>query len=233
MHMPRLLGLALVVALAGCGSADRDPAAAPSRIAGEPVQPTPVPQGRFEPRNECVELPGAKPFFLALETAVGRRDADLLLRITDARVKLDFGGGGGLQTFRERLADKDGRLWQSLERLTALGCARAANGDMVMPWYFEQDMEGVDPAGSLIVTGKDVPLRQTPAVDAPALESVSWDAVALTDGLDARAPFQKVRTVSGKEGYIASDRLRSPLDYRLRAAPAGDSWRIVSFVAGD
>lgn len=233
MHMPKLIGLALAAALAGCGNAAGDPAAPGQPTNAEPVQPTPAPKGRFEPRNECVELPGAKPFFLALETAINQRDAELLLRITDAKVKLDFGGGAGLQAFRERLADEDGKLWQSLERLTALGCAQADNGDMVMPWYFEQDMEGVDPATALIVTGADVPVHQATAAESPVLDRVSWDAVTLTDGLDPKASFQKVRTLGGEEGYIASDQLRSPLDYRLRASPVGDSWRIVSFVAGD
>ena len=239
MRMAWLAGAALVLgpvlALSGCDKpTDQTAAAETSDDSGDiAAQPTTAPQGRFAPRNDCIGLPGAKPFFVTLETAVTKRDDAALLGITDAKVKLDFGGGAGLQGFRERLADPDGRLWLALERISTLGCAHAANGDMVMPWYFDQDMDGVDPALALIVTGADVPVRQSASATAPAVDTVSWDAVTLSDGLDPKAPFQKVRTAGGKEGFVANDQLRSPLDYRLRASRFGDDWRIVSFFAGD
>ena len=235
MRMGWLAGAALVMALGGCDqTAEQVAPMATSDDSGDiAAQPTTAPQGRFAPRNDCIGLPGAKPFFLALENAVTKRDDAALLSITDAKVKLDFGGGAGLQGFRERLADPDGRLWLALERISTLGCAHAANGDLVMPWYFDQDMDGVDPALALIVTGADVPVRQSAAVTAPVVDTVSWDSVTLTGGLDPKAAFQKVRTGAGKEGFVASDQLRSPLDYRLRASRFGEDWRIVSFVAGD
>ena len=238
MRIARLAGPALALTLAlglsGCQKAEQDitPNETPDASGDIAAQPTSMPEGRFAPSNDCIGLPGAKSFFLALETAVTDRDADALLSITDARVKLDFGGSAALQAFRERLGDKDSGLWTEIERLTALGCAQAANGEMVMPSYAAQDMQGVDPAKSLIVTGADVPVRQTANNDAPALAQVSWDAVTLTGGLDPKAAFQKVRTAARKEGFVASDQLRSPLAYRLRAARVGEDWRIVSFVRG-
>ncbi len=221
-----------LAALAACGQ----PADGPTEGDADAVAaaPTPAaPQGRFEPRNECIELPGAKAFFLALENAVRMRDANLLLSNTSADVQLDFGGGAGLVTLRERLSDKDGQLWRALDSATMLGCARADNGEMVMPWYAAQPMDDLDPTRSMIVTGKDVPLRSAAAADGPQLATVSWDAVALTDGLDPAGTFQKVTLADGTQGYIETAMLRSPLDYRLRVAPVGDGWQIVSFVNGD
>lgn len=228
-------GMAAVLALAGCGSPGEDPAG-PDAVETGPVGPASAaatPQGRFEPRNECIELPGAKAFFLALENAIRMRDADLLLRSTSADVKLDFGGGGGLTTLRERLSDKEGELWKALDSATTMGCAHADNGDLVMPWYADQPMDDIDVGRALIVTGKAVPVRSAPAADGPQVGAVSWDAVELVNGLDPKAAFQEVKIPDGTEGYIASDMLRSPLAYRLRAAPAGDGWQIVSFVKGD
>ena len=46
-------------------------------------------------------------------------------------------------------------------------------------------------------------------------------------------PFQKVETTGGETGYIATDKLRSLIDYRLLAASRNGTWRIVSLVAGD
>ena len=243
MRMARLAGpglastlaLTLALALSGCKKAEQDiaPAETSDDSGDIAAQPTTAPQGRFAPVNDCIGLPGAKPFFLTLENAVKNRDAEALLGITDAKVKLDFGGGAGLQTFRERLADPQGKLWPDLARISALGCAHAANGDMVMPSFANQQMDDVDTANALIVTGADAPVRQTPDAAAPAIDTVSWDAVTLVGGLDPKAPFQHIKTAAGKDGYIATDHLRSPLAYRLRAAPIGDGWRIVSFVNGD
>ena len=228
-------GLALALALSGCHKAEQDiaPAETSDDSGDIAAQPTTPPQGRFAPVNDCIGLPGAKQFFLTLENAVKNRDADALLGITDAKVKLDFGGGAGLQTFRERLADPQGRLWPELTTITALGCTQTENGDMVMPSFAGQTMDGVDVATALIATGADVPVRQKPDAAAPAVDTVSWNAVTLVGGLDPAAPFQHVTTAAGKDGYIASDHLRSPLAYRLRAAHIGDGWRIVSFVNGD
>ena len=239
MRIAKLAGptlvLTLTLALSGCQRAEQDiaPVETSDDSGDIAAQPTTAPQGRFAPRNDCIGLPGAKQFFLTLENAVKNRDAEALLGITDAKVKLDFGGGAGLQTFRERLADPQGRLWPDLAKISALGCAHATNGDMVMPSFADQQMDDVDVAKALIVTGRDVPVRQTAAAAAPAVDTVSWDAVSLIGGFDPEAPFQHVTTAGGKDGYIASDHLRSPLDYRLRASHVGNGWRIVSFVNGD
>lgn len=235
MRMVWLAGAALATALSGCDrQADQIAVVETSDDSGYiSAQPTTAPQGRFAPRNDCIGLPGAKQFFLTLENAVKSRDADALLGITDAKVKLDFGGGAGLQTFRERLADPQGRLWPELATISALGCAHAANGDMVMPSFTDQQMDDIDIGTVMVATGADVPVRQMPDGAAPAVDTVSWDAVSLVGGLDPKAPFQHVTTNTGKDGYIASDHLRSPLAYRLRAARVGDGWRIVSFVKGD
>ena len=232
MRSAGVAGMAALMMLAACGSSNEAPGDGESASAIIPAATSEAPKGRFEPRNECIELPGAKTFFLALENAVSARDADLLLQNTSADVKLDFGGGGGLTTFRERLSDKQGQLWSALDAATTMGCAHADNGDLVLPWYAEQPMDGIDPATSLIVTGKDVPLRNGPGAQDTQLATVSWDAVTLVNGLDKDAAAQHVTTSDGTEGYITTDRLRSPLDYRLRVAPMGDSWQIVSFVRG-
>ena len=237
MRIAKLAGraLALTLVLSGCQKAEQDiaPAETSDDSGDIAAQPTTPPQGRFAPGNDCIGLPGAKQFFLTLDNAVTNHDAEALLGITDAKVKLDFGGGTGLQTFRERLADPQGKLWPALAKITALGCAHAENGDMVMPSFADQQMDGVDPATALIVTGANVPVRQTPAPAAPAVDTVSWDAVTLAGQFDSKVQFQHVKTAAGKDGYIASDSLRSPLAYRLRAARIGGGWRIVSFVNGD
>ncbi|MCR2834970.1 hypothetical protein [Parerythrobacter lacustris] len=220
--------------LAACSGSD--PAATASGQPSEgvfPDQPEPAPAGRFAPRNECVELPGAKLFFVDLGKAVRDRDVDALLKLTAADVKLDFGGGGGLTTFKERLADKDGKLWEELDKLLDLGCAVDEGGDMVLPWLFAQDLGVDDPFSTMVTLGPDVVMRERPEKSAPVVETIAWDTVQLADGFDPAAEFAAVTSRSGKPGFIANAMLRSPVDYRLYIARNGERWQIVSFVAGD
>lgn len=224
----------IALSLAACSGADSAPQGSPEASEGIfPDQPEQEPAGRFAPRNDCIELPGAKLFFVDLGEAVRDRDADALLQLTSADVKLDFGGGGGLTTFKERLADEDGRLWQEIEQLLDLGCAVDEGGDMVLPWLFAQDLGVDDPFATMVTLGPDVALRERPERSAPVVETIAWDTVQLAEGFDPAAEFAGVTSRSGKTGFIANTMLRSPVDYRLYVARNGGRWQIVSFVAGD
>lgn len=224
---------AAILALGACGGSDTpDGAAEATAFPAQPEQPETPPQGRFAPRNECIEQPGAKPFFVALEQAVRDRNADELLAITHAGVRLDLGGGGGLTTFRERLEASDSELWSQLDDILALGCAMGEGGNMVLPWYFAQDLDVEDPFSAMMVTAADVPLRSGPDPTSLAIGRVSWDTVTLLDGAQ-RGELVRVRTRAGEEGYVDTDNLRSLVDYRLFVAPKEGEWRIASFVSGD
>lgn len=223
-----------LASLAACSDSDPAPTASGQPSEGVfPDQPEAEPAGRFAPRNECVELPGAKLFFVDLGKAVRDRDVEALLKLTAADVKLDFGGGGGLVTFKERLADEDGKLWQELEELLELGCAVDEGGDMVLPWLFVQDLGVDDPFSTMITLGPDVVMRERPEDSAPVVETIAWDTVELAEGFDPAAEFAGVTSRSGKTGFIANAMLRSPVDYRVHIARKGESWQIVGFVAGD
>ncbi|MEZ5680176.1 MAG: hypothetical protein R3E14_02650 [Erythrobacter sp.] len=232
--MRNLLLATAMLALAACSASPSEESAARQSGADSfPDQPEAVSEGRFAPQNECVELPGAKLFFVDLGKAVRERDADALLKLTSKDVKLDFGGGGGLTTFRERLAAEDGQLWKELDKILILGCAKDESGNMVLPWYFAQDLGVDDPFTTMLTLGSAVVLHESPSAESKALETVAWDTVETLGQYDPAAKYEKVRTRSGKEGFIATEELRSLIDYRLSAAPTGDSWQIVFFVAGD
>lgn len=239
MHAARLkaMGMALaVLTLASCSASEPGATASGEPSEGVfPDQPEPEPAGPYAPRNECLDLPGAKLFFVELSAAVRNRDADALLKLTSPQVQLDFGGGSGLTTFKERLADKDGRLWEEIEALLDLGCAHEANGDMTLPWYFAQPMKVEDPFEAMLVVAEDVPVLAEPRAGAKPVANLSWDLVDLAAEGGETAPegFTAVETQDGQRGYIANDKLRSLVDYRLSMSPKGEGWEIVSFVAGD
>ena len=231
-----LAALPLVLLLAACereeAPADEIVKSAEKLVGAETPEPATLEEGPYAPRDACGDLKGAAEFRQALAAAVEARDADALAALAAQDVKLDFGGGTGRAELKKRLTAGDRKLWQELGELLTLGCAANKQGGLTIPWYFDQRITGVDPFMGMIVTGEKVPVLGSPEEGAEPVAMLSWDVV----GIAAMAPddaFQKVKTSAGEEGYVATGKLRSLIDYRLLATSRNGNWRIVSLVAGD
>ncbi len=228
---------ALVFALAAC-SQDNAPSDAIKDAADTVVHqvdgsaPVKLAQGKYAPQDECKDVAGAEEFRTQLEAAVKAKDGERLASLAAPDVKLDFGGGSGTAALRTRLS-REQDLWDELNQLIALGCGINEQGGITIPWYFAKPIEGVDPAMAMIVTGEKVPLRTSADDKSGEAEEVSWDIVTLVGGLQPGEKFQKVRTSDGTIGFIATDKLRSLLDYRLIASSRDGKWSFTSLVAGD
>lgn len=194
----------------------------------------PVVEGRFAPRDECIAVPGAAAFRAALAEAVRKRDAEALVALAAPEVKLDFGDGAGQAELRRRLTGEGGaELWRELAALPPLGCA-VDRGNLVLPWFFAQDLGGDDPYGMLLVTGERVPLLPKADAEARPVRLLSWALVEPEEGYDERAAFQPVRVAGGgPSGFVDAARLRSPIGYRLIAGRTTVGWKIEAFLAGD
>ncbi|MXO72652.1 hypothetical protein [Alteraurantiacibacter buctensis] len=202
-----------------------------------------APQGPFAPRDDCAADPAAAAFTAELKQVVAARDADRLLALTDPQVMLDFGGGAGQAELRQRLGSSEYNLWDGLDRIMPLGCAIDRWGNLVLPWHFAQETR-LDPFESFIVIGTDVPVRSRPASDAPIVARVSWDEVEMAYGDDPTPSDASgnhwteiwLQEVEGRDrvgGFIRTDQLRSPIDYRLLADKKSGAYLISVFVAGD
>jgi hypothetical protein len=201
-------------------------------VGAKTPEPPPLAEGPFAPRDTCGGLPGASGFRQQIAEAVMARDADAFVAMAAEDIKLDFGGGTGREELRKRLASKEWNLWDELDQMLRLGCAANKQGGITIPWYFEQHIDKVDPMAGMLVTGEAVPLLPSPDAKTPPIEAISWDVVEL-DTLKPDDPFQHVVTVDGKQGYIATGKLRSLLDYRMMATRRNGKWSIVSLVSGD
>ena len=195
-------------------------------------EPAPLAEGPYAPRDTCGDLQGAADFRQRLAQAVHARDTDAFLALVAEDIKLDFGGGTGREELRSLLASRDRNLWEELDDLLALGCSANKQGGITIPWYFDQNIAGVDAMAGMIVTGEEIPLRYSPEEGGETLRTISWDVVEISN-FKPDDTYQQVRTTDDEEGFIATDELRSLIDYRLLATRRNDRWSIVSFVAGD
>jgi hypothetical protein len=226
----------LVLLAAGCdrhkAPSDQLAQSASELVGAKTPEPKPLAEGPYAPRDTCGDLPGAETFREKLAGAVKARDADAFAALAAEDVKLDFGGGGGQAELKKRLTAEDGMLWKALDQLVGLGCADNQQGGITLPWYFEQHIDKVDAASGMLVTGENVPLLSAPDARSAPVKAISWDVVELK-ALQPDDPFQQVSTTDGKHGYIATDKLRSLLDYRLMASSRNGEWSVVSLVSGD
>lgn len=250
-----LWGLPLLALATACSQSDAPSeqmeAAAENLVDTVLETPAPVASatlGRYAPRNDCGDLPGAKPFLSMLNAAIEMRDTDVLVALSANDVKLGFGGEDGAAYLRRALDAEGSALWSALEKVSGLGCAVNTQGGIIMPWYFAQDISG-DPFETMIVTGSDVAVHAEPRDNSPRIASVTWDAVdvvmdgqpvvnASTQGSAApAASWTHIRMRSDAaepaEGYILSSNLRSVVDYRLIASSRNGRWRITAMLAGD
>jgi len=226
----------LLLATAACNRhkapSDKLAQSASELVGAKKPDPAPLAEGAYAPRDTCGDLPGAEGFREKLAEAVMARDANALVALAAEDVKLDFGGGTGRAELKKQLTAKDGTLWDELDQLLALGCAANQQGGLTIPWYFEQHIDKVDQTNGMLVVGEKVPLLAAPDAKGQPLETISWDVVTLT-ALKPDDPFQHVATTDGTKGYVATDKLRSLLDYRLLASRRNGKWSVVSLVAGD
>ena len=231
----RPVAIALLLTCAACSQEDspaEDIEQAAAKIVDPTPQPSPLARGKWAPRDECAGLEGADRFRSRLVTAVAARDVERLVALAADDVKLDFGDGAGSAELRARLADRSLGLWSELDALMTLGCSANDEGGITIPWFFDQDLGEADPFLAMLVTGEDVPLLERPDPASRQLATVSWDLADIAS-LEPDSAYQRVQLPDGKAGFIATDKLRSLVDYRLTASSRNGRWRITSFVAGD
>lgn len=224
--------------LAAC-SQDDAPSEAISKAANTVVkqvdgsQAPKLAQGKYAPQDECRDKPGAAEFRARLAQAVKARDIDRLAALAAPDVMLDYGGGAGVDSLRALHARNGELFWSKLDTLLTLGCAANKEGGITLPWYFVQDFGDVDPMSGMIVTGENVPVYAAPGGGAAPTGAISWDVVELVDGLQPDRPMQKVETAGGEVAYVATDKLRSLIDYRLVASSRDGVWSFTQLIAGD
>lgn len=246
----RVVAIALCLALAACsqGRQEAEPGNAESAVpvvqptatltapAATPEPALPRITGRYSTRDECSALTGWQPFAAAVRAAVVKRDSRAFAALASDGILLDFGGGAGQAELVKRLDDRSARsLWEELDQLVALGCAKVGGGQGAsMPWFWEQDLGGADPFEVWLVTGAAVPLLSAADPEAPPRASLGWVLVEPVKQYAGQAPFQNVRLVGRSEqGYVESRYLRSQIDYRLISERIGGTWRITHLIAGD
>lgn len=222
------MAVSLALLAAGCWMA----------IAAQPAAPaTPAPAARSRtllPVDEAAALPEFFTFRAWLLQVVARRDTAALLEIVDPDIKNGFGGDDGKVAFERewRPSSAGSKVWETLAAVLALGGRRSGEDGFIAPYVFAVWPDGVDGFEHVAVIGDRVRVRRAPRADAAVLAVVSFTVLKRRDD-QAPEAWTPVIAPDGRAGYISSQHVRSPIDYRAFFTKKDGRWRMVMLLAGD
>ena len=199
-----------------------------SSRAGGSGQPSAV--RHCAPVDEAAQTPDFFSFRARLQQAVAARDIDAILDVVASDIRISFGPENGFEAFRRewRVNDPESPLWLELGTVLSLGGYFEKANAFVAPYTFRCGSAFDD----LVVTGHNVNVRASPSPTAAVLRTLSF-AVVRGHARGSGDGWSEVRLPDGQKGFIASQYVRSPIDYRAYFVRFGSSWRMALFVAGD
>jgi hypothetical protein len=193
------------------------------------------------PIDEASRRPDFFTFRAHLQRAIARRDWPAVLAVVHPKIRNSFGPDDGLATFREtwKAESADSALWETLGAVLALGGSFDQAGSFMAPYVYSRWPGTFDGFEHVAVIGSRVRVRAAPRADADVLAALSYAILRLQTGADSQiAPamtddWTAVALAGGRTGFIASQYVRSPIDYRAIFAEEGGRWRLMALIAGD
>ena len=182
-------------------------------------------------------------FKARLIDALARRDQQFLLDIVDRKIR-NTSGIEGPAEFKKLWEPQstDSPLWTELPKLLFLGSVvvkrDAKTSELCAPYvhYKWPDNAAGNATGAIIA--KETLLKSEPAANSATLAALSYDLVNVIDWEVADqskdSPQKWVKLKAGaREGYVAEEHVRSPLEYRACFIKSGARWRLTELDAGE
>jgi hypothetical protein len=188
----------------------------------------------LQPVDEAAQNPDFLAFRTRLKAIVAKHDTKALLEVLHPDIRASFGSDSGITAFVAMWTpnEPDSKLWKELGTVLDLGGTFAGPAMFTAPYTFSRWPHDVDSFEFMAVIGSNVRIRTQPNADAAVLATVSY--AILENDLNAKSveAWTAVK-FDGKRGYVSSQYIRSPIDYRARFSYENGRWRMVFFLAGD
>jgi hypothetical protein len=182
-----------------------------------------------------------------------------VLSVLDPKIRIDFGGGGGVAEFKKQWDNLDptGRFWREFLKVISNGGTfskepNETDGTFWAPYVFDTFPSELDSFEYAAILGKDIELRAKPSEKADVVAKLAYNIVKIDrDELDVPdeglspaemaytgkqpEPFFWVRvvTLGGKTGYVNEDYVHGPVDYRASFEKKRGRWVMTAFINGD
>lgn len=192
------------------------------------------------PQDLCAKDTAFVAYRQKVQAAVTAKNFDQLKPLIDPAIKLDFGGGAGVDEFGKRLAEGDGSVrgngpqWGDLAEVLTLGCSLSADGALAtMPYAFD-NLGDRDAFTTMLPRREGIPLYESADAKGKVVKTLGWDVLTMTGTANAKDEFVAVKLDDGTAGYVARTDARSAIDYRALFNKGADgNWLMTGFIAGD
>lgn len=192
-------------------------------------------QQPFLPVDQAASRPDFFSFRAQLQRAIARHDTAALLAVVHPQIRNSFGDNDGIDEFRRmwNIGAADSEIWDVLGTVLGLGGSFQDNDTFAAPYVFSRWPAQADSFEHVAVIGSDVRVRAQPNTDAPVLATMSFAIVPVARPDVEEEGWTAVRVEGNRTGFIASQFVRSPVDYRAIFRNEGRQWKLVTLVAGD
>jgi hypothetical protein len=195
---------------------------------------------RLPPVDEAEKDGTWTSFRQQLLAAVEKRDLQYVLGVIDREVRNGSDAPRGLEEFRTQwhLDDSDTPFWRELAAALALGSAWLARDDrpreLCAPYLLGKWPPEVDPLANGVVTARGAPVKAGPSAQSQTLATLTHALLRVMDWeVDDRDASSKQKWVRihhrGREGYIAEEHMRSPIEHTACFAKGELGWRLTVF----
>lgn len=207
-----------------------------SRVAAQERYVRPVDEARLDP--------SFLKFRTKLIAAVERKDMKYVLAILDPKVRLSFGGHGGVSDFKMMWAGKnETEFWKEFRPVIRNGGtffreAGKRKSLFYAPFTFESFPKDLDAFEHYVIFGSNVNLREVPNNNSKIVGKLSYNVVRAVEetysgNQEGKSEWYNIKTLGGLSGYVKSEFVRSPIDYRAGFEKKSGRWKMVAFIAGD
>ena len=192
-------------------------------------------QQPFLPVDEASTRPDFFSFRAQLQRSIARHDTAALLAIVHPQIRNSFGDNNGIDEFRRmwNIGGVDSEIWDVLGTVLGLGGSFEDNDTFVAPYVFSRWPGKFDAFEHVALIGANVRVRAQPNADAPVIATMSFAILAVARPEADVEGWTAVRVEGNRTGYIASQFVRRPIDYRAIFRYEGRQWKLVTLVAGD
>lgn len=157
-------------------------------------------------------------------------------------VLVSYGGCEGVKCFTQfgKLNQPNSKLWDTLSNILSLGGSFDYKGEKYFcaPYVFSEfpdrvngeELMGVHEYAAII--GQNVNVRSRPSLNAPIVTSLSYDIIKL-DQSPNNSSGNWFKILLPTPGYVSSQFIRNPFDYRACFKKVNGKWLMNALVAGD
>ena len=204
-------------------------------------------QERFvRPVDEAAQDASFLAFRKKLIEATEKKDWQFVYSIVDRKSNTSFGNDTGFAAFKGRydLRDKNSTFWKEFPTVIKNGGAFVGEGRNRMnlfnaPYTFSSWPDDLDSFENHVIFGENVNLRKEPAANSEIVARLSYNIVKIEpetlpkSGRSEYPGWWKVATLGGLKGFVKSEFVRSPIDYRAGFEKKRGVWKMIFFIAGD